>query len=251
MNRNPLRPPTPPRWAQGATSLHPADDATHLPASRRTLLGGLVLAGAATVGLLSHPGRPSPAFTAADTGQLPRSASAPVLTQQSSAAGLDTRSAVPVRLVAAGVQLAAPIRPVGVTAGALAVPDDVHTLGWWRDGAPAGSRQGTVVIDGHVDSAGQGIGALASIARMQPGERLALSTAHSEVAYVVQARRSFAKDALPTDLFTRTGPARLALITCGGPFNTTTRHYRDNIVVYAAPAPPLLWGAKDNGPQRR
>jgi len=252
MNRNPLRPPTHPRWAQGAPRPHPADDAAHVPASRRTLLtllAGLVLAGAATFGLLTHPGRPSPAFTAADTGHLPTAASAPVLTQQASAAGLDLRGAAPVRLVAAGVQLAASVRPVGVTAGALQVPDDVHTLGWWQGGAAAGSRQGTVVIDGHVDSAGQGIGALARIARMQLGERLTLSTAHTEVAYVVQARRSYPKDALPTDLFTRTGPARLALITCGGPFNTTTRHYRDNIVVYATPAPPLS-GAKDNGPQR-
>jgi len=103
MNRNPLRPPTHPRWAQGATPLHPADDAAPLPASRRTLLtllGGLVLAGAATVGLLSHPGRPSPAFTAADTGHLPNSASAPVLTQQASAASVDLRGAAPVRLLA-------------------------------------------------------------------------------------------------------------------------------------------------------
>ncbi len=242
MNPNPLRPPTHSRWAQGAPPLHPADDAAPLPGSRRTLLtllAGLVLAGAATFGLLTHPGRPSPAFTAADTGHLPTAASAPVLTQQASAASVDSRGAAPDRLVAAGVQLAAPIRPVGVTAGALQVPDDVHTLGWWQGGAAAGSRQGTVVIDGHVDSAGQGIGALASIARMQLGDRLRLSTGHSEVAYVVQARRSYAKDVLPTDLFTRSGPARLALITCGGPFNTTTRHYRDNIVVYATPAPPL------------
>ncbi len=44
MNPNPLRPPTYPRWAQGAPRPHPADDAAHVPASRRTrltLLGGL------------------------------------------------------------------------------------------------------------------------------------------------------------------------------------------------------------------
>ena len=252
-----MRPPTQPRWAQGVPHPHPrpdpAGDAAHVPASRRTLLtllGGLVLAGAASFGLLSHPGRPGPAFTAADTGQLPTAAGAPVLTQQASAAGVDLRGAAPVRLIAPGVHLTAPVRPVGVTAGALDVPDDVHTLGWSQDGAAAGSRQGTVVVDGHVDSAGQGIGALASIARMRLGDRLTLNTAHSAFDYVVQARRHYPKDALPTDLFTRTGPARLALITCGGPFNTTTRHYRDNIVLYATPTPPLS-GAKGNGPQRR
>ncbi len=246
MSRNPLRSPTHPRWAQGATrrSADAAADARRagVPAIRwtvLTLLFGLVVVGAATFGLLAHLGSPGPAFTVADAGRLPASTDTRGPTQHLSAsARLGQRGAAPIRLVAAGVHLAAPVRPVGVLAGALDVPDDVHTLGWWQGGAAAGSNPGTVVIDGHVDSSGQGIGALASIARMQPGDRLTLRTAHNEVDYVVQARRSYPKDALPTGLFTRTGPSRLALITCGGPFDITTRHYRDNIVVYATPAPP-------------
>jgi hypothetical protein len=31
------------------------------------------------------------------------------------------------------------------------------------------------------------------------------------------------------------GRARLVLVTCGGPYNRTTGHYRDNIVVTAVP----------------
>ena len=37
------------------------------------------------------------------------------------------------------------------------------------------------------------------------------------------------KEALPTSIYTRTGPARLVLVTCGGPFNAKTGHYRDNV----------------------
>ncbi len=147
----------------------------------------------------------------------------------------------PMKLLAPDVHLIAPIVAVGNSGGTLGVPDDVHTLGWWRSGAVAGSPEGTIVIDGHVDSAGyvdsagQGIGALATIATMQPGQRLTLTTGSGPVSYLVQARRTYRKNQLPTELFTTTGPAQLALITCGGPFNTTSKHYRDNIVVYATP----------------
>ena len=37
-------------------------------------------------------------------------------------------------------------------------------------------------------------------------------------------------------VFDRTGPARLALITCGGEFDEDLRSYRDNVVVLASPA---------------
>jgi hypothetical protein len=42
--------------------------------------------------------------------------------------------------------------------------------------------------------------------------------------------------ALPASIYSRTGPRRLVLVTCGGPFNQNIGHYRDNIVVTAVPA---------------
>jgi hypothetical protein len=36
-------------------------------------------------------------------------------------------------------------------------------------------------------------------------------------------------------VFDRRGPARLVLVTCGGRFDTTTKHFLDNIVVTAVP----------------
>jgi len=42
---------------------------------------------------------------------------------------------------------------------------------------------------------------------------------------------------LPAAVFSTTGPARLVLITCGGPFNAAARSYQDNIVVFAATQP--------------
>jgi len=54
--------------------------------------------------------------------------------------------------------------------------------------------------------------------------------------YRVTATREMRKADLPTDIWSQTGPARLVLVTCGGPFDQATSHYRDNIVVTAVPA---------------
>jgi hypothetical protein len=44
-----------------------------------------------------------------------------------------------------------------------------------------------------------------------------------------------AKTRLPPSLFDTAGPPRLALVTCGGPFDSATGHYLDNIIVWAVP----------------
>jgi len=134
---------------------------------------------------------------------------------------------------AVGVE--APVVPVRISAGALGVPQDVRTLGWWTGGAAPGSALGTVLIDGHVDSARQGVGVLSAIARLPVGGSISLVSGRGTTSYLVQARRSYAKNALPGDLLNRTGAPRLVLITCAGPFDATTGHYRDNLVVYATP----------------
>jgi hypothetical protein len=43
------------------------------------------------------------------------------------------------------------------------------------------------------------------------------------------------KKDLPTGIYSRNGSPRLVLVTCGGPFDVSTGHYRDNIVVTASP----------------
>ena len=64
--------------------------------------------------------------------------------------------------------------PVGLHPdGALVIPDDVRTVGWWTGGSKAGEAFGSVVVAGHVDSAARGIGvfAAAQAARARPGGR--------------------------------------------------------------------------------
>jgi hypothetical protein len=47
--------------------------------------------------------------------------------------------------------------------------------------------------------------------------------------------RNYPKSALPTSVYSHAGPARLVLITCGGPVDAVSGHYRENIVVTAEP----------------
>ena len=54
--------------------------------------------------------------------------------------------------------------------------------------------------------------------------------------YRVTSVRRVRKQGLPSSIYSRSGPARLVLVTCGGPFDTKTGHYRDNVVVTAVPA---------------
>lgn len=125
--------------------------------------------------------------------------------------------------------------PVGTSAGALDVPEDPHVLGWWKDGAGPYAAAGSTVIAGHVDSAAAGPGALYRLDRLAMGAPIVMTTARGTVQYRVVGRRVYDKKALPASIFATRGVRQLVLITCGGPFDTTTRHYRDNVVVFALP----------------
>jgi Sortase domain len=121
--------------------------------------------------------------------------------------------------------------------GVLGVPVDPQRLGWWADGAPVGAGTGTVAVDGHVDSAAAGPGALFHLTSLRPGAVVLVTTTSGQTyRFAVTARRSYLKTrGLPADLFRTDGPPRLVLITCGGPFDATSHSYLDNVVVFATP----------------
>ena len=146
----------------------------------------------------------------------------------------------PARLRVAALRVDAPVVPVSVDAGGgLELPDDPSVLGWWAGGADPGAGTGTVVVAGHIDTKEAGPGVMARVVDLPVGAGLVLSDAHGRsVAYTVAAIRTYDKDDLPASIFARSGRERLVLVTCGGPFDSRTHHYRDNIVVYAVPAAP-------------
>ena len=136
------------------------------------------------------------------------------------------------------------MRVTSVTAdahGRLAVPDDVHVAGWWSAGARIADPFGSMVLVGHVDDAQQGIGEMASLLRTRPGDRLKVSGSGVRQAYRVSDVRRLLKADLATTVvagstvFDQRVAGRLVLVTCSGPFDPVSRHYRDNQVVVATP----------------
>jgi hypothetical protein len=134
----------------------------------------------------------------------------------------------------------APVAPAGVRSdGTLAVPDDASKVGWWTGGALPGERYGGVVLAGHVDSQRYGIGVLAEMLRVKAGAVITVAGSRPGLQQKYRVTRvqqiPKARLAADTDAFAQDVSQRLVLITCGGPYNRETHHYRDNVVVIAQP----------------
>jgi len=151
---------------------------------------------------------------------------------------LPPAAAPPVTLTIPSQQVRAVVLPVANVGGILQVPDNPSQLGWWNASATVGAARGSVVIDGHVDSAVAGPGALFRLAELRAADRIVLGTATGLTrSYRVTGRRVYRKTSgLPSDIFDQLGAPRLVLISCGGPFDSAAGSYLDNVVVFAVPA---------------
>jgi hypothetical protein len=121
--------------------------------------------------------------------------------------------------------------------GDLDVPDNPDVVGWWASAARPNSAKGSVVMVAHVDSAAFGLGVFVVLRSAEVGDTVEIAGSKGEARrYTVTARRNYAKSSLPAaEVFSQDVAERLVLITCGGQFNTVTRHYDENVVVYAIP----------------
>jgi len=204
------------------------------------LVAGLALAvGVPTAWAVTRPG-PAAGLPVASALGTPSEAPSPApgVTAHPAAPSAVAPGAAPVRLQLAGID--APLDPVGVDpAGAMALPEDVDRVGWYRFGPAPGADEGTAVLAGHVDDAEQGLGALAPLREVEAGTEVRVTDAAGAVTrWRVVSRELIEKRALPlAALFQRTGPPRLVLLTCGGEFLPELRSYADNVVVVAEPLP--------------
>jgi hypothetical protein len=145
----------------------------------------------------------------------------------------------PVRVRLASLGIDAPVGAVGIDLkqGILAIPAGLHRAGWWKEGSAPGASTGAILIAGHVDSSKGGQGAFFPLRHATAGLTVAVTTtAGRTYTYRVVSVQTVSKGALPTSVYSRLGRSRLVLVTCGGPFDQRTGHYRDNVVVTAVPA---------------
>jgi hypothetical protein len=122
--------------------------------------------------------------------------------------------------------------------GTLAVPPPgphYDQAGWYRY-SPRPGAVGPAVVVGHIDSKSGGPSVFFRLGDLKPHDTIEVTRADGSVAvFVVDAVRRFHKSDFPTQLvYGNTDHATLRLITCGGPFDRSTGHYLDNVVVTAS-----------------
>ena len=214
--------------ASGATAIAVAVAAQeHAPQPPLSAAGSL---GLATVS-------PTPSASPRPSDAIPAARSSPDPAPKVVGPVLPRSKPVSLDIPAIGVQ--SRLQYLGLTAeGTLQVPAPgprYNEAAWYKYSPTPGSL-GAAVRSGHVDSAAQGPSVFFNLGDLRPGDKVMVTRADGLVAvFRVDGVRDYPKDRFPTRLvYGNTDHAALRLITCGGPFDYATRHYVDNIVVFAS-----------------
>jgi hypothetical protein len=141
--------------------------------------------------------------------------------------------AVPTGLTIEAIDVvAAPIIPVGVLPdGSMEIPA-ASEVGWYRFGARPGDT-GSSVLAAHIAFNGEP-GVFVELGLLQVGDSLTVTFEDGEVRrFEVTETARYPKDELPARRLFGGDGGELALVTCGGEFDASSRSYADNVVVYA------------------
>ncbi|HST83532.1 MAG TPA: class F sortase [Kineosporiaceae bacterium] len=147
-----------------------------------------------------------------------------------------TGVAVPVRLRIPSQKIDTPLRRLGLAAdGTIAAPREWQVAGWY-DRGPRPGQNGPAVVVGHIDSRA-GPAVFFRLPDLMRGAAVYVDRKDgSTVRFRVAGRRQVAKDRFPaTAVYSPSLQPSLVLITCGGTFDRSAGHYRDNIIVTAVP----------------
>lgn len=127
--------------------------------------------------------------------------------------------------------------------GSMQVPD-AGFAGWYVEG-PRPGHDGPAVIAAHVDSRA-GPDVFHRLHELVSGDRVHVTyDSGDEVTFTVASRAQTPKEALPVeDIWPLTNDRLLTLITCGGEFDRSVGHYRDNVIVYTTPQGPEPEGSR-------
>jgi Sortase domain len=121
--------------------------------------------------------------------------------------------------------------------GSMQVPVSTTVAGWFT-GSPRPGAVGSSIIVGHVDGrvdSTEARGVFFRLNTLKAGDDVFVKRSDGTTAeFRVTEVQTYLKDHFPTQtVYGPTPDAELRLITCGGAFDSVTRHYLSNIVVYA------------------
>lgn len=146
---------------------------------------------------------------------------------------VQTVPGAPQRLLVPGLDIDAPIIPIGAPGGVLTPPADPQTLGWWADGATPGARLGSALVTGH--TVHDGGGAMDDLEELAEGDRVWTDTDQGRIGYAVRTVAVLGKGELAQraeTIFDQGVAGRLVLITCE---DWNGVEYLSNVVVTATP----------------
>jgi hypothetical protein len=146
----------------------------------------------------------------------------------------------PATLVIPALHVRATVEAVGTDAeGRMATPSQPDRVAWFDQG-PAPGDAGDALIDGHLDwTSGPAVFWL--LGRLRAGDEVDVLRADgSQARFQVDATSTARYDARMEQLFARTGPPALSLITCTGSWDRQRGTYLDRLLVHASliAAPP-------------
>jgi LPXTG-site transpeptidase (sortase) family protein len=117
--------------------------------------------------------------------------------------------------------------------GAMKAPSRFDTTAWYSEG-PRPGQAGNTVIAGHLNNALDTSGVFEYLRNVKLGDTVTLEGNGREATYVVRQMIVYDADSAPAEeVFSSSGPSRVALITCDGAWDRGKRSYDKRLVVYA------------------
>lgn len=139
----------------------------------------------------------------------------------------------PSRIEIPSIGVDAEVVELSLAGGDPEVPSNFADAGWYTSTRNPGET-GPAVIAGHIDSR-SGPGVFLRLDELEEGDEILIFSADGESrTFIVVGSGQYPKTDLPREVFGFGDPVpELRLITCGGSFDSSAGHYRDNFVVYA------------------
>lgn len=184
-----------------------------------------------TVAIASQQRAPTPSPTAAGT------INSSAMQKLMGASGPILAYSKPVSLGIPAINVSSQLIEVGQNPNGsiqVPVPPSFDHAAWYKY-SPAPGQFGASVIIGHIDNRYTGPSIFFNLGKLKPRDVIKVKRADNKTAiFTITAVRQYLKSDFPTaQVYTSSNDAELRLITCGGSFNQSTRHYTDNTIVFA------------------